>query len=119
MKAKSLRRVLVLSWFLSGWIVVSSAEAKASEDIMTDADCNLAIAAALDDLEAWYERRTDWDGTTFRTFFIERVGRIQCSVESEGLRVNLYVEDSRFPGDSVRYLIDKRNRWIIERVFQR
>lgn len=119
MENKSLSRGLVLPLVIFGLMLVFPAKSKATDPIMTDTDCNLAIAAAMDDLEAWYERRPDRNGEAFQTFFFEGVDGIQCSVEPEGLRVVFYVEDSQAPGDTVRYLIDKRSHWIIERVFQR
>ena len=119
MENKSRIGVLVLPLVVFGWMLDSSAKAKASEHFGLDTYCSLAIAAALDDLEALYERHTDWDSTTFHRYIWERIEIIECGPESEGLRVEISVEDSRFPGDTVRYLIDKRSRFIIERVIQR
>ena len=90
------------------------------EVINLSPDCALAFTRSISDFEGWYSSKNgDTYSVDFHRYFVNNFGPIECKMTESGIGVYFYPSKSGMRGGAVRYLINKENYSVIERVFDR
>ena len=102
---------------ISGYPVMAPQKPGMTEQRMSPA-CALAVAAALENLRAWYADGHAEEPISFETYLEQQYTFVICS-ESEGRRISVALGQTSRRGGGVWYSIDADSFEIIERVFGR
>jgi hypothetical protein len=115
MKTTFLSVLLILS--ITGYGVMAQDESAMTEQRMSPA-CALAVAAAMEDLRAWYSERYTGEPARFEAYLEKQYEVVVCS-KIDGHRISVALGQSSPRGGGVWYAINADTFEIVERVFGR